>query len=89
MSKKSNVILGVVRDTSGNPVAGARLYFTAGPVAFPDIAALTDAEGAFSLGAPAPGAYTLQCVADEFAAATVTVIVKSGQTPRLEIKLGR
>ncbi|MEV0122243.1 carboxypeptidase-like regulatory domain-containing protein [Streptomyces sp. NPDC050703] len=57
-------ITGVVRDASGTPVAGARVLFTDGPRPLPDIAALTDAEGRFSLGAPSPGSYTLVCRAD-------------------------
>jgi len=57
-------ITGVVRDASGAPVAGARVLFTDGPRPLADIAALTDAGGHFSLGAPSPGSYTLTCRAD-------------------------
>lgn len=57
-------ITGVVRDTSGTPVTGAHVLFTGGPQPLPDIAALTDTEGRFSLVAPTAGEYTLICRAD-------------------------
>lgn len=65
MSSRSAVeITGFVRDASGTPVTGANVLFTAGPQPLPDIAALTDAEGRFSLIAPTAGQYTLTCRAD-------------------------
>ncbi|MEV0323259.1 carboxypeptidase-like regulatory domain-containing protein [Streptomyces sp. NPDC050658] len=57
-------IAGVVQDADGAPVAGAHVLFTDGPAPLPDIAAVTDTEGRFSLGAPIAGAYTLTCRAD-------------------------
>jgi hypothetical protein len=57
-------ITGVVRDTSGAPVTGAHVLFSDGPRPLPDIAAVTDAEGRFSLGAPTAGEYTLLCRTD-------------------------
>ncbi|KUL41629.1 carboxypeptidase-like regulatory domain-containing protein [Streptomyces regalis] len=57
-------IAGVVHDASGAPVPGAHVLFTDGPGPLPDIAAVTDAEGRFSLSAPAPGEYALLCRAD-------------------------
>ncbi|WP_394437026.1 carboxypeptidase-like regulatory domain-containing protein [Streptomyces sp. SGAir0957] len=75
-------ITGVVRDASGAPVAGARVLFTDGPGPLPDIAALTDAGGRFSLGAPSPGTYTLMCRADPVLGASgtaeATVSVRPG-----------
>lgn len=68
-------ITGTVLDPSRAPVAGARVYFVAGPVALPEIAALTDSAGAFSLSAPAPGDYTVGASADGFTNATATVTV--------------
>ncbi|WP_369217139.1 carboxypeptidase-like regulatory domain-containing protein [Streptomyces flavofungini] len=91
-------ITGVVRDASGAPVAGAHVLFTAGPRPLPDIAALTDAEGRFSLGAPAPGSYTLTCRADPVmgssGTAEATVRVEAGARAttsgpvRVELTLG-
>ena len=74
------VISGRVRDPGGDPVKEARVYFTEGPVSFPDIAALTDDEGRFSLTAPAPGTYILECRAEGFAPKETAVTVPpSGQ----------
>ncbi len=77
-----------VLDTEGQPVAGARVLFTAGPVAIPDIAALTDGGGSAVLVAPAPGAYELQIVADGFLPQTVAIAVSARQSAR-EIVLQR
>ncbi|MFE6161270.1 carboxypeptidase-like regulatory domain-containing protein [Streptomyces sp. NPDC056486] len=63
-SRSAVEITGVVRDASGTPVTGAHVLFTDGPQPLPDIAALTDAEGRFSLSAPTTGVYTLTCRAD-------------------------
>lgn len=52
-------IHGVVTDPSGQPVPGAVVMLAAAPVPVPDIAALTDAEGRFSIVVPASGAYRL------------------------------
>ena len=57
-------ITGVVHDASGVPVPGAHVLFTDGPQPLPDIAAVTNTEGRFSLTAPAPGEYALLCRAD-------------------------
>ena len=81
------VISGVVRDAHGNPIAQARVYFTNGPVPLPDIAALTNKDGAFSLTAPAAGSYTIACAAEGFAPTAVTVAVTDGQETHLEIQL--
>lgn len=64
-----------VLDAKGNPVAGARVFFVRGPSSFPDVAALTDASGSVVLGAPVPGAYELQAVADGFQPRTIAVTV--------------
>lgn len=53
------IIHGAVTDPSGQPVPGAVVMVAAAPVPVPDIAALTDAEGRFSIIVPAPGSYRL------------------------------
>lgn len=63
-SRPATEITGIVRDASGTPVTGAHVLFTEGPRPLPDIAAVTDAEGRFSLAAPVAGQYTLTCRAD-------------------------
>ena len=84
---KPGIIAGRVLDGGGNPVAGARVFFSAGPAALPDVAALTDEGGKFSLSAPAAGSYELQGVADGFGARTVTVEVRAGERKAMDIAL--
>jgi hypothetical protein len=83
----ASVISGVVRGPDGKPVSNARVYFTAGPVPLPEIAALTDSNGAFSLTAPAPGEYVVESAADEFSTRSSKVKVKGGEQVRLDLKL--
>ena len=49
-----------------SPVMEARVFFGTAPVPLPDIAALTDDDGRFSLYAPAPGRYEIVCHADGY-----------------------
>lgn len=84
---RPSVISGVVRSPDGKPVSNARVYFTAGPVPLPEIAALTDSSGAFSLTAPAPGEYVIESAADEFGARSSKVKVKGGEQVRLDLQL--
>ncbi|HZA19990.1 MAG TPA: carboxypeptidase-like regulatory domain-containing protein [Actinomycetota bacterium] len=83
----SAVIHGIVRDRAGVPVSQARVYFVSGPDPFPDIAALTSEEGRFSLSAPSPGAYLIECNAEGFATEVIGVHVE-GQEEGVEILLG-
>jgi hypothetical protein len=71
-------IAGLVRDESGAPIKDARVYFTQAPVPVPDVAALTGADGTFSLTAPVDGTYTLECNAEGFSAARATVASQEG-----------
>ena len=87
MTRGQNVIFGVVRDSTGKPVAQARVYFIEGPGVFPDIAAMTDANGAFSLSAPLAGAYRIECTADGFTPATIEVMAISGTSKQVEIEI--
>ncbi len=80
------LIAGVVRDQSGAPVEDARVYFTDAPGAIPDVAALTGADGCFSLAAPLDGTYTLECGADGFAAARATVASRDGTGVELTLR---
>lgn len=87
MGADQSVITGVVRDPTGQPVPQARVYFTDGPVPLPEIAALTDRAGAFSLTAPAPGTYRIECRVDGFASTAITVSVAGGRTIHQELRL--
>lgn len=82
------LISGTVRGPNGKPVSGARCFFIEGPVAFPEVAAVTDDEGAFSLTAPAPGKWVVSCAADDLSGQTATVNA-SGKTARLDFQLKR
>ena len=64
-----------------------RVSFVAGPAALPDIAALTDNRGRFTLSAPAPGDYTIQCVADGYAPQSLRVSVRAGQRVEVNCRL--
>ena len=83
------VIHGTVRDASGLPVPQARAYFLSGPGPFPDIAAVTDPHGAFTLSAPSRGSYRIECAADGFAPEVTPIdLPQTGEAP-VEIRLSR
>jgi hypothetical protein len=69
------LIRGTVIDTSGTPVEWASVWFAAGPQPTPDIAALTDAAGKFTLTAPGPVAYRIGCRAEGYEPIEVAVEV--------------
>ena len=87
MPGSPSVISGLVRGPHGKPVPNARVYFTAGPVPLPEIAALTDSSGGFSLTAPVPGEYVIQAAADAFNAQSATIRVKGGEAVHLDLQL--
>jgi hypothetical protein len=89
MAEKPAVISGIVRDPGGKPITDARVYFAGGPMPLPDIAALTNSNGAFSLSVPSAGTYSIECNADGFAPRASTVTVASGQKVQLDIQLKR
>jgi hypothetical protein len=55
-----------VRDERGHAISDARVWFTRGPEALPDVAALTDVNGECVLAAPTHGQYVVRCAADGF-----------------------
>jgi carboxypeptidase family protein len=82
------LIAGSVCDAHGQPAPAARVFFVSGPTALPDIAALTDARGAFSLSVPVPGRYAIRAVSDRLGSATATVEVHGKGTTAVVIELG-
>jgi protocatechuate 3,4-dioxygenase beta subunit len=83
----ASTICGTVVDASGNPVMGARVYVVTAPGAVPDVAALTGADGRFTLSAARPGTYEIACQADARGSAAATVEVgASGATAELRLR---
>lgn len=87
MTQQPGTISGVVMNAQGRPVEQARIYFVDGPVPLPEIAALTNSDGAFTLTAPMPGAYQIECATDTSAPVRVTVTVRGGKESHVKIKL--
>lgn len=83
------LITGHVTDPAGRPIAQARVFITEAPVATPDIAALTDDDGAFALTAPAAGDYAVAIAASGFAASTARVTVSQSERAALTVTLQR
>jgi Carboxypeptidase regulatory-like domain len=71
------LIRGTVVDPSGAPVEWASVWLAAGPRPTPDIAALTDAGGEFTLTASSPGTYRIGCRAEGYDPVEVEVHVGS------------
>ena len=81
-------VSGKVVDERGKAVGDARVSFASAPVAVPDVAALTDEQGGFTLSAPAPGQYTVSVAADGYARENVEVTL--GERPaKLTVRLRR
>lgn len=79
------LISGVVRDEHGAPVGGARVYVVDAPVAVPDIAAVTDQEGCFTLSVPVDGRYTIEANADRGGPAQATIDARP-EAPDVELR---
>lgn len=86
---RGSVVAGRVIGADDQPVAGASVMFTQGPVAIPDIAQITDAHGAFALAAPTEGTYRLLVNAPGFPSVEHSVEVTENSKPSIEIALKR
>ena len=87
MPTKPIVVAGVVRGPDGQQLPLARVFIARSPVPVPDVAALTDAEGRFTLSLPATGSYEVACVAEGYAPSSAIVEVADEQELRLELRL--
>lgn len=87
MAGNPGIISGKVHDERGKPIADARIYFSAGPVPFPEIVSLTNEDGSFLLTAPLPGRYVVECVTEKFAPHSSVVTVAQSQTVYVDIEL--
>src|SRR5262249_37707412 len=82
------LVLGIVTDWDGRPIAGARVLYTRTPAAMPDIAQLTEADGVFALPAPNHGTYRLGVAADGYRASETEVDI-AADTVSLIVRLDR
>jgi Carboxypeptidase regulatory-like domain len=83
-------ITGVVRDATGTPSAGIIVSLTAGPVALPDIAAVTGEGGEFAFGAPVPGEYVVTVsYPDGHQESRVAVVADSKEAVHVDISRRR
>ena len=87
MATKPIIVAGVVRGPAGEQVVQARVFIARGPVPVPDIAALTDAEGRFTLSFPVQGSYEVACVAEEYAPSSTTIEVTDDRNLQVELRL--
>jgi hypothetical protein len=87
VAEKPHLIAGSVVDAVGNPVPSARVYFMESPVALPDIAAMADARGRFTLSVPSEGAYTIESAAEGHGTGRATVDVTRDGQAEVQIRL--
>ena len=80
-------IHGQVRSAGGQPLAEARVYYEQAPVAMPDVAALTDAAGRFTLATPADGTYRVGVACDGYAPAAVTIATSAAAQAEVVIAM--
>ena len=88
MPESARTIAGTVLDAAGQPVAQARVYFTASPGPTPDIAALTGSDGTFRMNAPRAGRYRIGASSDTHGSGEAEVDVDS-RDATVEIRLPR
>ncbi|MGV9457113.1 carboxypeptidase-like regulatory domain-containing protein [Streptomyces sp. NPDC003635] len=81
------LITGVVEDLHGRPVPDATVYFTAGTGPYPDVAALSAADGSFTLSVPDEGDYTLACMTPDGRVAETPVAAHSDQPAQVRLRI--
>ena len=79
-------IVGRVADAAGVPLVGAKVAIAEGDQPFPDIAAVTDAEGRFCLSGLLPGSYQVEAhIQWRHGVAPVTVIAGEQAAAEIEV----
>ena len=89
MTDAPRTISGSVLDATGTPVAQARVYVTRAPGPVPDVAALSGADGRFTIAAAHTGLYTIACSTDTQGSAAATVQVGAKAGAAVELRLGK
>ncbi len=80
------IIRGVVRDAANNPIQDAAVMIVTGP-AHHDIAALTDASGAFDFGDVTPGRYVIQARGEAVMSESIQLTVRPARVSFVQIWL--
>lgn len=83
----ASIISGKVLDGNREAISGARVFFSSGPAALPDIAALTNHKGEFTLPAPVPGVYKIEVAADGFRQKQISISNSGEPTSGLSVEL--
>jgi hypothetical protein len=78
MVRDGPLLSGRVVDELGAPIGEASVSVSRAPQPVPDIAALSDAFGRFSLDLPAPGAYVITCRAEGYEVKALEVDIGHG-----------
>jgi len=82
------VLHGRVVDRKGEPVNAAVVYIASAPVSLPDIGALTDEDGRFSIFAPVPGLYTLGARSERWGVTQAEIAVGEEADLQVTIQIG-
>jgi hypothetical protein len=79
-------VIGTVTDMDGNPLAEVGIAVTEGTVSTPEILMLSGEDGKYTWSLPA-GTFTLTARKDGYKELSQEVVVKEGETTRLDFKL--
>ncbi|MFN0023753.1 MAG: collagen binding domain-containing protein [Parvularculaceae bacterium] len=88
MSEDLGSVTGVVcRGELDEPVADASVIVVKGPASAPDIASITDSDGAFSFGGLIPGKWAFEAIGPDGDRARATVVIGPAQNAQMKIKI--
>lgn len=79
-------VSGVVTDLDGNPLAEAGIAVTKSVVGVPEILVLSGEDGKYTWYLPA-GTFTLSAMKEGYKELSLEVVVKEGETTKLDFKL--
>jgi hypothetical protein len=85
---EAGVIKGTVIDVDGKPVAGMRVSIVSGTVGFPEILALTDERGRYSIGSVPAGTFEVAVHDEEGSRVGLeSIVVRDGETSTLDFTI--